>query len=246
MEAIEQLGLGDYHTQPFHERWKWWFSPYINHFLQPDTIIPDLSNPQSWNRYSYVQNNSLKFTDPTGHRLYSGDTGCRDDIECNEFKKNEEIIQEKEHKKKCDHGDEDYCSTAVKHPGRVLGFVATSLISGAVAETFILGGGAAVVVDKAVTSAMTACLMNPACQQLLPKAYDPRVDAQTDKFHNFPRLLDPIIMKAADKTASGPYINYAIEGSVEVAGKVTTGVFEIGVKIVEWVPTIVHHFFNPG
>ena len=28
------------------------FSPYINRFLQPDSIIPDLSNPQSWNRYS--------------------------------------------------------------------------------------------------------------------------------------------------------------------------------------------------
>ena len=46
-------------------------SPYINHFLQPDTLIPDLSNPQSWNRYSYVTNRPVNFNDPTGHE--SGD-----------------------------------------------------------------------------------------------------------------------------------------------------------------------------
>ena len=42
-------------------------SPYINHFIQPDTIIPDLSNPQSWNRYSYVYNNPILYNDPSGH-----------------------------------------------------------------------------------------------------------------------------------------------------------------------------------
>ena len=35
--------------------------------MQPDTIIPDLSNPQSWNRYSYVYNNPVLRNDPTGH-----------------------------------------------------------------------------------------------------------------------------------------------------------------------------------
>ena len=35
--------------------------------LSPDTIVPDPKNPQSLNRYSYVLNNPLNYTDPTGH-----------------------------------------------------------------------------------------------------------------------------------------------------------------------------------
>jgi len=33
------------------------------------------SNPQALNRYSYVQNNPLKYTDPTGHTLYLDQAG---------------------------------------------------------------------------------------------------------------------------------------------------------------------------
>jgi RHS repeat-associated protein len=35
-------------------------------FLSPDPNIPDPGNPQSFNRYSYVNNNPLTFVDPTG------------------------------------------------------------------------------------------------------------------------------------------------------------------------------------
>ncbi|MCP4542062.1 MAG: hypothetical protein GY832_33465 [Chloroflexi bacterium] len=35
--------------------------------MSPDTIVPDPGNPQSFNRYSYVVNNPLKYTDPSGH-----------------------------------------------------------------------------------------------------------------------------------------------------------------------------------
>jgi hypothetical protein len=36
-------------------------------FNQPDTVIPELYNPQSLNRYSYVNNNPIRYNDPTGH-----------------------------------------------------------------------------------------------------------------------------------------------------------------------------------
>ena len=41
--------------------------PGIGRFIQPDTIIPSPANPQSWNRYSYVRNDPVMYSDPSGH-----------------------------------------------------------------------------------------------------------------------------------------------------------------------------------
>jgi hypothetical protein len=43
--------------------------------LQPDTLIPGVDSPQSWNRFSYVQNRPVHFNDPTGHREACGEQG---------------------------------------------------------------------------------------------------------------------------------------------------------------------------
>jgi RHS repeat-associated protein len=48
-----------------------YYDPELGRFIQPDTAIPDLSNPQSYNRYSYCVNDPLRFTDPTGHSFWS-------------------------------------------------------------------------------------------------------------------------------------------------------------------------------
>ena len=43
------------------------YDPEIGRFVSPDSMVPAPGNPQSLNRYSYVYNNPLKYTDPSGH-----------------------------------------------------------------------------------------------------------------------------------------------------------------------------------
>jgi len=43
------------------------YSPALGRFVQPDSIIPNPANPQNFNRFGYVLNNPIVFTDPTGH-----------------------------------------------------------------------------------------------------------------------------------------------------------------------------------
>ena len=44
-----------------------YYDPELGRFIQPDTVISDFSNPQSYNRYSYALNDPLLYNDPTGH-----------------------------------------------------------------------------------------------------------------------------------------------------------------------------------
>ena len=45
------------------------YDPQLGRFLSADPFVQDASNLQALNPYSYVQNNPLSFTDPTGHFL---------------------------------------------------------------------------------------------------------------------------------------------------------------------------------
>jgi len=44
-----------------------WYDPYLNRWVQPDSIIPDVSNSADFDRYSYTRNNPVRFTDSSGH-----------------------------------------------------------------------------------------------------------------------------------------------------------------------------------
>jgi RHS repeat-associated protein len=44
-----------------------WYDPALGRFLSPDTMIPNSTNPQSWDRFAYTVNNPVRYTDPTGH-----------------------------------------------------------------------------------------------------------------------------------------------------------------------------------
>jgi hypothetical protein len=52
-----------------------YYGANIGRFIQPDTIVPSLFNPQSLNRYTYVYNNPVRYTDPTGHDCGDNDYG---------------------------------------------------------------------------------------------------------------------------------------------------------------------------
>ncbi len=43
-----------------------WYDPYLNRWIQPDSIVPDPYNPQDFDRYSYVRNNPVRYSDPSG------------------------------------------------------------------------------------------------------------------------------------------------------------------------------------
>jgi RHS repeat-associated protein len=57
---MASVGLMDYKAR--------FYDPYLNRFIQPDSIIPNAASPQTWNRYSYVMNRPTGLTDPSGHR----------------------------------------------------------------------------------------------------------------------------------------------------------------------------------
>ncbi len=46
------------------------YNPSLGRFISADTIVPDPSNPQALNRYSYVINNPIMYTDPSGHDFW--------------------------------------------------------------------------------------------------------------------------------------------------------------------------------
>ncbi len=46
-----------------------YYSPTLKRFTQPDTVLPDIYDPQQLNRYAYARNNPLKYVDDSGHFL---------------------------------------------------------------------------------------------------------------------------------------------------------------------------------
>ena len=56
-----------------------WYDPALGRFTQADTLIPGAGNPLAWDRYAYVNDNPLRYRDPSGHCVETPDD---DDIGC--------------------------------------------------------------------------------------------------------------------------------------------------------------------
>ena len=57
-QRLDDTGLYYYNAR--------YYDPLIGRFISADSIVSDFKNPQAFNRYSYVLNNPLKYTDPSG------------------------------------------------------------------------------------------------------------------------------------------------------------------------------------
>ncbi len=70
-----------------------YYDPYIGRFISADTVVPGAGNPQALNRYSYVFNNPLKYTDPSGQcgEDTGGDT-AKDDSGCDGAGEEQQVI----------------------------------------------------------------------------------------------------------------------------------------------------------
>jgi RHS repeat-associated protein len=44
-----------------------WYDPALGRFAQADSIIPQGQGVQAWDRYAFVNNNPVRYTDPSGH-----------------------------------------------------------------------------------------------------------------------------------------------------------------------------------
>jgi RHS repeat-associated protein len=60
--------VSDFGLQFYNARW---YDSSLGRFAQADTIVP--SGVQGLDRYAYVGNNPVRYTDPTGHRCEPGD-----------------------------------------------------------------------------------------------------------------------------------------------------------------------------
>lgn len=59
-EADDSTGLYYYNAR--------YYDPQLGRFTIADWIVPDPNNPQDLNRYTYANNNPVRYTDPTGHK----------------------------------------------------------------------------------------------------------------------------------------------------------------------------------
>lgn len=78
-----------------------WFNPSLGRFLSPDTIVPtSTQGTQAWDRYAFVNNNPVRYTDPTGHR------SCEEDgYNCDEESESGEAVDSNQE----DNPIESYC-----------------------------------------------------------------------------------------------------------------------------------------
>jgi RHS repeat-associated protein len=76
----QESGLGPSGGEGLYYYGARWYDLYLGRFVQADTIVPGV-DPKSWDRYSYVLNNPLRWVDPSGYKACEGDAEGPDDCD---------------------------------------------------------------------------------------------------------------------------------------------------------------------
>ncbi|MEA5011859.1 MAG: RHS repeat-associated core domain-containing protein [Angelakisella sp.] len=50
-----------------------WYDLRLGRFMQADSLVPSMQGIQGFDRYAYVNNNPVKYTDPSGNMLWEGE-----------------------------------------------------------------------------------------------------------------------------------------------------------------------------
>jgi hypothetical protein len=127
--------------------------------LSADTIVPGYANPQNLNRYSYVTNNPLRYTDPTGHMLSAGE-GSITQQTLNDDARRDKDFKNTTERNACRAGQKIHCSYARNHPVQTVAFVGGGLLlagAGAAATSYMSAANSAAAINAGI-SALGDCI----------------------------------------------------------------------------------------
>jgi RHS repeat-associated protein len=65
--------VAEFGLQYFNARW---YDGSLGRWASPDSIIPQSQGVQAWDRYAFVDNNPVRYTDPSGHDICDEEGNC--------------------------------------------------------------------------------------------------------------------------------------------------------------------------
>jgi RHS repeat-associated protein len=179
-----------------------WYDPYLNRWIQPDTIVPQPGNPQDLNRYSYTRNNPLKFVDPTGHSCVY----VNGHMDCSEA------------------GATSGAMTVQYTPDRPYivgtpdekGFWLT--VGGAGAFAAVTVGG--VVLAKPLITAALACANNPACKEKAVNTVQEALPSEEQAVQQAPQQLGTLRSIGQSLWESTAGLRYGVDPDPSIGNRV--------------------------
>jgi RHS repeat-associated protein len=165
-----------------------WLDPYLNRWIQPDTIVPQSTQGvQAWDRFAYANNNPLRYTDPTGHTIScgAGETGA-----CGGETPESRYWELRHYYLNCQNRTGQNCPNGLG----IIAFTGVSLVvAGAAGPTVDSVAGATDVISQELIS---ACVSNPICARIILGIYvynEMESIPEQDRHHLLPQYIAKIL-----------------------------------------------------